>query len=76
MPPESDSPEGELEALRARVLELESLNRSISGELQRAKQQLNALSAQFAAVRAELHRREGDPDMLDLGAPAARRRER
>ncbi len=75
MPTERDSPAGELETLRARVRELESLNRSLSGELQRAKQQLNALSAQFAAVRVELQRREGDPDMLDLGAPA-RRRER
>ncbi|MEJ0100629.1 MAG: hypothetical protein WDO12_13275 [Pseudomonadota bacterium] len=74
MPPEDDSPAGELEVLRARVQELESLNRSITGELSRTKQQLNALSAQFAAVRVELHRRDADPDMLDLGAPPARRR--
>ncbi len=74
MPPESDSPAGELEALRARVLELESLNRSVTGELNRTKQQLNALSSQFAAVRVELNRRDGDSDMLDLGAPPAKRR--
>ena len=76
MPTESDSRAGELEALRVRVQELESLNRSVTAELHRTRQQLNALIAQFAAVRFELHSHEADPDMLDLGAPPAKRRER